>query len=150
VVPPSRSAARRRRRQWGSFPTTADEGIWARGGTPAELFEALGIGLFALITDLRTVRPGEERVVRASAADLPALVVAYLTELLLLQQTEGFLVRGVRVALVGSPPTALLATVRGEPLDPERHPRRKEVKAITFHDLTIDLSRGRARVIVDI
>jgi SHS2 domain-containing protein len=139
-----------RGRRWGSFPTTADEGIWARGKGPSQLLEALGLGLFALMTDLRTVRPREERIVRASGEDLPELVVAWLSELLLLQQTEGFLVREIRARPVGSPPTALLATVRGEMLDPGRHPRRKEVKAITYHELAIDLARGRARVIVDI
>jgi SHS2 domain-containing protein len=125
-------------------------GIWARGASARELFEALGLGLFAIITDLRSVRPNEERVIHASATDATALVVAWLGELLLLQQTEGFLVREVQVKLVGSPPTALLAKVRGEPFEPERHARGTEVKAITFHALTIDLERGRARVIVDI
>jgi SHS2 domain-containing protein len=139
-----------RSRRWGSFPTTADEGIWASGGSPPELFEALGMGLFALITDLRTVQPREERTVSARGADLSSLVVAYLTELLLLQQTEGFLAREVRVRLGGSPPTSITATARGEPLDAKRHPRRKEVKAVTFHGLVVDLGRGRARVIVDI
>ncbi len=125
-------------------------GIWASGEDPAALFEALGLGLVALITDLRTVRPIEERTVRANGADPAALVVAWLGELLLLQQGEGFLVREIRARPVGDPPTAVVATVRGERFDPDRHPRRKEVKAITFHRLTIDLDRGRARVIVDI
>jgi SHS2 domain-containing protein len=146
----TRPASRGATRSWGSFPTTADVGIWARGRSPSGLFEALGLGMFALITDLRTVRPIEERIVRAGGADLSALVVAYLGELLLLQQTEGFLVRELRVTLVGSPPTALLAVARGEPLDPERHSRRKEVKAVTYHQLSVDLRAGRARVIVDI
>jgi SHS2 domain-containing protein len=125
-------------------------GIWACGRTASELYEGLGLGLFALITDLRSVRPLEPRVVRASATDASALVVAWLGELLLLQQTEGFLVREIRAKLVGSPPTSLLATVRGEPFDSERHSRGTEVKAITFHAMQLDLTRGRARVIVDI
>ena len=140
----------RRRRQWGSFPTTADEGIWATADTPAGLFEALGLGLFALRTDLRTVRAREERIVHASGSDLPALVVAWLGELLVLQQTEGFLAREASVPARREPPTALLATVGGEPFDPKRHPLRTEVKAITFHRLEFDTRRGRARVIVDI
>jgi SHS2 domain-containing protein len=139
-----------RHRRWGSFPTTADVGIWASGGSPGEVFEALGLGLFALITDLRSVRPREERVVRASGTDPTGLVVAWLSELLLLQQTEGFLVRDIAARLVGTPPTAVLAVARGEPYDPERHSQRTEVKAVTFHRLSVDLTRRRARVIVDI
>jgi len=136
--------------RWGRFPTTADVGIWARGSPPARLFEGLGLGLFALVTNLRTVRPRETRTVRASGADTSELVVAYLTELLLLEQTEGFLGRRIDVTLTGAPPRELGATVHGEPFDPDRHPRRTEVKAITWHRLEVDLMSGRARVIVDI
>jgi SHS2 domain-containing protein len=139
-----------RRRSYGSFPTTADVGIRATGRTPGELFEALGLGLFALMTDLRTVRPLEERTVTASASDLDGLVVAYLSQLILLQQDDGFLAREIRAHPVGRPPTSVLAVVRGERFVPGRHPRRTEVKAITMHQLRVDLAQGRARVIVDI
>jgi SHS2 domain-containing protein len=142
--------AARRTRRFGSFPTTADVGIWARGATASELFAALGLGLYSLMTDLRKVRPLEERTVSASGEDASALLVAYLTELLALEQTEGFLGREIHARPVGTPPTAILASVRGERFDPARHPRRKEVKAVTLHRLTLDLERGRARVIVDI
>ena len=138
------------RRRWGSFPTTADVGIWATGRDSAALLEALGLGLFALMTDLRKVRPKEERAVSASGGDPSELVVAFLTELLVLQQTDGFLAREIRARAVGDPPTALVASVTGERFDPDRHTSRTEVKAVTFHDLVFDPARGRARVIVDI
>jgi SHS2 domain-containing protein len=139
-----------RSRRWGSFPTTADVGIWATGGTVAELFEALGLGLFALMTDLHKVRSRETRLISTSGPDPAALVVAYLTQLLLLQQTEGFLARQIEARPIGTPPTAVLATVSGEPFDSLRHTPRVEVKAITWHALTFDLADRRARVIVDI
>jgi len=137
-------------RRWGSFPTTADVGIWATGPTNAALFEALGLGLFALMTDLARVRARFDRAVSASGTDPTALVVAYLGELLLLQQTEGFLAREIRARPVGDPPTAIVAMLTGEMFEPGRHSARTEVKAITLHQLTIDLATGRARVIVDI
>jgi SHS2 domain-containing protein len=102
------------------------------------------------MTDLRRVRPLEERAVSASAADPTALVVAFLTELLRLQQQDGFIGRSIEARPIGRPPTAVVASVRGERLDPGRHTVGTEVKAITFHELSIDLERGRARVIVDI
>jgi SHS2 domain-containing protein len=102
------------------------------------------------MTDLRRVRPREERAVSAAGADPTELVVAYLTELLKLEATDGFLAREIRVRPIGDPPTALVAGVRGEPFDPRRHAVGTEVKAITFHELALDLARGRARVIVDI
>jgi SHS2 domain-containing protein len=136
--------------RYGSFPTTADVGLWARGHSASDLFSALGVGLFALTTDLRRVRLRDQRTVRASADDPAALVVAFLNELIGLSQSEGFLGRRVRAHTVGTPPTAVLATVEGESFDPARHSSRMEVKAATFHHLELDLTRYRARVIVDI
>lgn len=114
------------------------------------MFEALGLGLFALMTDLRTVRPRTDRAVSASGVDAPELVVAFLSELILLHEEDGFLAREVEVRLLGHPATALVASLRGEPFDPARHPARTEVKAATLHHLLFDADRGRARVIVDI
>jgi SHS2 domain-containing protein len=108
----------------------------------------LGLGLFSLMTDLRRVRPRQERAVSAAGDDGPSLVVAYLTELLQVHATDGFLVREIEVRPLGHPPTALVASLRGEPFDPDRHAVRTEVKAITLHQLVFDA--GRARVIVDI
>jgi SHS2 domain-containing protein len=125
-------------------------GIRASGASPEELFEALGLGLFALMTDLRKVRSTSERTVTASGSDAVSLAVAFLNALLFLQQTEGFLVGELHARPVGSPPTAILATAHGEPFDPARHSRRIEVKAVTMHRASVDLARGRARVIVDI
>jgi SHS2 domain-containing protein len=124
--------------------------VWATGADAAALFEGLGLGLFALMTDLRKVRPSEERAVSASGDDPTSLVVAFLTQLLQLHEPDGFLAREIEVRSVGSPPTALVASVRGEPFDPNRHRSRTEVKAITLHHLVFDVGAGRARVIVDI
>jgi SHS2 domain-containing protein len=143
---PRRSAGR----PWGSFPTTADVGIWARARSPALLYARLGVALSALSVDLRGVRPREERRVEASGVDPESLLVDYLGRLILLEQEEGFLVREVTVELEGRPPRALRARALGERFDPGRHRRRKEVKAVTLHRLLLDLDSGRGRVIVDI
>lgn len=139
-----------KRRRYGSFGTTADVGIWARAPTAGGLLEGLGLALFAQMTDLRRVRPRETRRVTASAADPTSLVVAFLGELLLLEQEEGFIGRTVHASPVGTPPTSVLAEVHGELLDRARHPLRAEVKAVTLHRLEFDPARGRARVILDI
>jgi protein archease len=102
------------------------------------------------MTDLRRVRPRESRAVSASAEDAAGLVVAFLTQLLQQYDDGAFLVRQIRARTLGDPPTAVVATIDGEPFDPVRHPARTEVKAITLHRLEFDPARGRARVIVDI
>lgn len=87
---------------------------------------------------------------RVTGRDPGELVVAFLSELLTLEEADGFLARKIEVAVEGDPPTALVAHLHGEPFDPQRHRGRTEVKAITYHDLRFDPGRGTARVIVDI
>ena len=85
-----------------------------------------------------------------SADDPAGLAVAFLQQLLLLWATEGFVGRAIHATPVGSPPTAVLAVVRGEPFDPDRHVGGVEVKAVTLHRARFDPVAGEARVIVDI
>ncbi len=137
-------------RRWGSFPTTADVGLWATGPDAATLLEGLGLALYALVSDPKKVRPVEERVVRASGRDPTELVVAFLGKLLELEETDGFLARKIEARVEGRPPTGVVARLFGEPFDAARHVPRTEVKAITYHRLLFDTEHGRARVIVDI
>ncbi len=123
-------------------------GIWARGPTAESLYEGLALALVGAMTDRRAVRATEERKVDRAASDPAGLAVGFLSALLLLFQTDGFLARSVRVRLRDD--RSLWADLRGEPFDPARHPRRIEVKAITFHEAQFDPARGRARIILDI
>lgn len=132
------------------FGTTADVGLGARGKDPEELFAQLGQGLTELITDLKLVRAREERSWTVRSSTVEGLVVAYLTELVVAFDEEGFLGASFDVSLDGRPPTALTVKVQGETYDVLRHPIHVLVKAVTLHRLQVDLARGRARVVVDI
>lgn len=142
--PPGTAAA-----HW-TFGTTADVGVGARAPDAPGLFAELGRGLVDLMTDISTVRPTHKREIRAEARSLEGLVVAFLTEIIVAQDTGGWLFSRFEVELEGSPPVRLRSHAWGERFDPGRHPRRVGVKAVTLHRLEIDLARGRARVIVDI
>jgi SHS2 domain-containing protein len=137
------------RTRWGTFPTTADMGLWARSSTADGLFSGLGTGLFAVMTDLRRVQPREVRTVSSKGAGLSELVVAFLSELLLLEDSESF-VGGRVVARLGPGARTVSADVIGEPWDATRHVRRTDVKAATYHRLVVSLDPPRARVILDI
>ncbi|MDE1821674.1 MAG: archease [Euryarchaeota archaeon] len=142
--PPGRGPA-----HW-KFGTTADVGIGARASTPQELFAQLGLGFTDLVSDRSKVSPVETREVVAHAKTLEGLVVDFLTDLIELFDEEGFLCSRIEIALEGSPPETLRGRLQGELYDPKRHPIHVQVKAVTLHRLQIDLSKGRARVIVDI
>lgn len=136
--------------RWGTFPTTADTGLWARSSTLDGLLSGLGTGLFAVMTDLRKVRPAERRTVRARGPDVSGLAVALLSELIVLEQTEGFVARRVVARSRGKPTSVADAEVYGEPWAPQRHDRNKEVKAVTLHQLRVAVDPPSARVILDI
>jgi SHS2 domain-containing protein len=136
--------------RWGTFPTTADTGLWARSGTVDGLLSGLGTGLFAVMTDLRKVRPREARHVTVRGPDLPGVAVALLSELIVLEETERFVARRVIVRTVRGSSISLDATVYGETWDAGRHDRRKEVKAVTLHRLRVERRPPTARVILDI
>jgi SHS2 domain-containing protein len=135
---------------WGTFPTTADTGLWARSATVDGLLGGLGTGLFAVMTDLRKVRPREVRTVRARGSDLGGVAVALLSELIVLEETEGFVARRVVARTSKVPPLSVEARAYGEPWDSGRHDRRKEVKAVTLHQLRVTRRPPSARVILDI
>ncbi len=90
------------------------------------------------------------REVRAEGEDLEELLVAFLGELLYLHDAEGLLFRRARV--LEGPDRQVRAEVLGEPFDPGRHRIERQIKAVTYHGLRVQKTRGawRATVILDI
>src|SRR3990172_1882144 len=66
---------------------TADVGIRVFGSTSHELCGGPALGMFARTTHPSRVKPKGEIEVRVSADDLSALLVAWLSELLVLHET---------------------------------------------------------------
>jgi SHS2 domain-containing protein len=132
------------------FDHTADVGIVAHASTLPELFEAAAEGMFSLIVDGASVenRAWVERTVEA--ADPEGLLVAWLSDLLTLQAAQGFVPKVFVVDDISG--NRLRATVHGEPVDPDRHKFRLDVKAVTYHQLEVAPEDGgwRARVILDV
>ena len=126
---------------------TADAGIRAYGATLEDLFENAAAGLFSLITDLEKVRAVGEVKVRVQADDLGSLMVNWLSELLFLHETQRLLLCEFDVALDG---LTLDAYARGERIDKRRHTLNLVVKAVTYHGLKVDPTKGVAEVIFDI
>lgn len=136
-------------RHW-SFGTTADVGLGAAASSSEGLFEELGKGVFGLMTDLKGIRPSEHHDLTVEGASPESLLVAFLSELIYLHDTEGWVFRRFEVRLEGRPPRRAVARAWGEHWDDGRHSRKVAVKAVTLHRLELDLVKGRARVILDI
>lgn len=128
---------------------TADVGIIARGATLPDVFANAAVGMMSFIIQPHLVRPRESRRVVVEAEDRDALLVAWLNELLVLLNGDGFIPREFRIVQLTD--SRLEADVLGEPVDPRRHQFRLDVKAATYHQLEISRDNGwHAKVIFDV
>ena len=118
----------------------ADVGIRVYGRDLAALFAHAALGLCSLITDTDTVLERESRSVEVAAPDRESLLVAWLSEVLWLIETEDLLF--ARFTIESLSDTALAALAHGEPADPQRHPYRGVIKAVTYHQLGLRQEAG--------
>lgn len=137
-----------------TFDHTADLGLRVVASSLDDLFAEAALGLAALIVaDGGCVMASEERALQIDSPDLEYLYFDWLSELLFLFESGRWLTASADVEVSG---TSLRATVRGEAFCEERHRRSHEVKAVTYHGLSVEskLIDGKqswaAEVIVDI
>lgn len=112
-------------------------------GLLVEALEALGELLAEHAQS--TEGPAETHELHASAPDRPALLAEWLSELVFLAETQGFLPQAVeRIELRAD---ELEATVRGRRCSPPHL-----VKAVTYHRLEMDQRYGawQATVVLDV
>lgn len=131
------------------FEHTGDLGIELTAPTRGELFRRAALALASILVETSSVEKTAQREVVVEAATDADLMHDLLTELLCLFTVEGFIWRDASVKEVDR---SLRVTLRGEPFDPARHWFRGEIKAVTYHELTVaDSAEGwRARVIFDV
>ncbi len=128
---------------------TADVGIVAYGRDLPELFANAARGMFHFLIDPGQVQVRARRTLTVEADDLEGLLVAWLSELLIVFNGDEFLPADFIVEEVT--PTRVRATLSGEPIDPKRHRFRLDVKAATYHALEVTQTNGwSARVIFDV
>ena len=127
---------------------TADVGIEARAATAEELLHQAALAFYHLLG----LPAGEEgarevRTIALSAGDREELLVAWLSEILFLVQTEGFVAGELQFDILD--PTRLQARLEGtiSKCTPVR-----EIKAITYHNLQVteEPSGWLARVYLDL
>ncbi|MDX9710331.1 MAG: archease [Trichloromonas sp.] len=129
---------------------TADMGIEATGDSLAEVFVAAAQGLKNMIFGDVPVTPRQGAPVSLAGGDAGELLVAWLGEILYLFEVRGLVPAEFDISDISE--TSLRGEVCGEPFDPQRHPVEREVKAITYHQLSVeeDGQGWRARVYVDL
>jgi SHS2 domain-containing protein len=129
---------------------TADIGLIVYGENLKALFENAGEAFFHLITDLRKVRRRTERRIEIGRESLERLMVDWLAELLYLHEVENLLFKGFKVESIGE--EGLKAVAKGEPFQEGVHVIKTQVKAVTYHQITVREENGvwRAQIIFDL
>jgi SHS2 domain-containing protein len=132
------------------FDHTADMGIRVRAAGMAELLMPAAEGLYAAIGELVAVGEGSLVHFDFQGDDPSVLLRDFLTELLILFERD----QRRLVAVLDAPFTEsrLMVTAKMSPVDLERSVFHREVKAITYHELSIRPIPGgyEATFIVDI
>lgn len=129
---------------------TADLGIEVEADTSGELFRRAGLAIFSLMVSLEGVEAREEREETVQAEGWEDLLHDWLSRLLLSFLQEGFIAATITIDDIDS--THVRARLVGEKLDYKRHNFETEIKAVTYHQLSVTCENGRwrARVIFDV
>lgn len=134
------------------FDHTADLGLDVKASSLEGLFETAAEALFDIMFE-RVLGGGGERIdldVVVAAAGQDELLVRWLSELLFLYDTKGMVFDAFRISTISE--RNLEAVVTGREYDPSAHSLKTEIKAITYHDLSIRRSREswHARLVIDV
>ena len=117
------------------FDVTADIGFKAYGESLNEAFENAGLAIFNIISDTSNVEPKKEISFKVRSEDEISLLYDFLEELLFYHEIEFMLFSEFHVEIDDM--LQLRATIRGETIDWDRHERKTEIKAITYHKMDV-------------
>lgn len=126
---------------------TADLMIKARGSNIEECFANAAYGMFDQIVEANKIDPKIEYNIRVEAENTEALLYNFLSELLYIFDTKKLVFSKFSVKFVGN---ALICTAWGEQFNPHKHKPKKEIKAVTYHMMTINKDEPSVTVLFDI
>jgi len=129
---------------------TADFGLRIFGDNPKDLFANAAFALSDLVAERESLTGAERFEIHAAGEDWPDLMFNWLRELLYLWTGREFLVMDVNISAVSE--YELTAQARGDFYDPQKHVIRDEIKAVTYHRLSVEEKENgwEAEVILDV
>ncbi len=132
------------------FDHTADLGLEIYGKTVKELFANAAFAVFDSITDLQCVSSTVAREIIVEGEGWEDLLVNYLREVLYMFNGEGLLLK--ECAIIEIDPQHLQGRVSGELFNPSKHRINTEIKAVTYHQITVRETpeMWTGRVILDV
>lgn len=135
---------------YSTFEHTGDLGLEVWAPDAARLYGLAAEALMAQIVDARGSRSELELPVSLTGDDPSDLLVHWLNTVLLESELQG--AAWTRADVHVLTPNSLQATLSGVRRDPARHTFLREVKAVSYHDLSLELDRPicRCRLVLDI
>jgi SHS2 domain-containing protein len=126
---------------------TADLMIKAYGRTLEECFANAGYALFDQTVDLSGIKPVNTYEIEASGEDPEDRLYSFLSELLFLEDCDGVILCSLEVRFDGD---RVICKGKGEVLDRAKHRIKSEIKAVTFHMMSVDAFEPSVTVIFDV
>lgn len=120
---------------------TADLGIKVWGADLKELFINAASAMYELIADINSVKGVVSIEVEADAQDRDQLLKNWLSELLYYFHVKDILFNGFLIEELGD--KKIISVAKGEKIDRRRHNLKREIKAVTFHNLKIEEENRR-------
>lgn len=117
------------------FEATADIGLRAYGESLNQAFENAGLAIFNIISDTSNIKAEREISFKIRSEDEISLLYDYLEELLFYHEIEFMLFSEFHVEIDDN--LRLKATIKGEAIDWDKHERKTEIKAITYHKMDV-------------
>ncbi len=130
-----------------------DAVVEAYGNTLEEAFEQAAAGLNDTMIDLKGVRPNSVLEINANGHDLESLLFDWLDKVMLLLVADGIVMSefSVKIHKVDEGYT-LDGIAKGEKLDLNRHIYKVEIKAVTYHEMSVkqEASKATVRFLLDL
>ena len=126
-----------------TFDHTGDLGLEVWAPSPERLFARAALAVLAQVAEARDHEPDVRVRFARDATDPGDLLVDLCNTALLEAEVRRAVWTDATVTLV--PPHGLEAVLAGPRRDPRRQVFLREIKAVSHHDLELDLTPGRCR-----
>ncbi len=133
---------------------TADVYVRAHGKSAEEAYENAALSMFETMTDTDKIAQTRGETVEVEAEDQYALLYSWLEALLVRFETENMLYSKFQITSwkETNEDFKIKAKIWGEKFDPQKHPQKVAVKAVTYHRMVVirEMDRVILEFILDI
>ena len=125
----------------------ADVMVRCTGKDLEECFENAAYAMFDQTVDATSIEHSITKKIETSGTDDEERLYSFLSELLFVMDTESAVFNSFKVTFDGDKVTCIC---EGEPLDVKKHHAKAEIKAVTYHMLSVRKDVPEVTVIFDV